>query len=382
MASTVVLFSACGGGSSPDTDTKLTAKEFAFQQIGSYADNAQVAPSLKDYIDVGVTGVTADNLADINEAVKNLTAEDVDTTEEIQALADALSMVFPDTTSPVFTLPNTASVLENQTSAITLMATDETSAVTYSISGADASHFSIDPSSGVVTFITVPDYEIKQSFNFTVTATDEAGNAVTQDVMISISDIIEVQLPKKTGQTKSYDASGAEVLDNSIKDDGFYQSGTVPSYTRDDTTSIVTDHITGLQWQDDANVSTVRKEWLTRTNFYICKGLHGHTKDTSKCADTSGDTSATYCANLTLGGHDDWRLPTVNELMNIFDRGIANPVKDAGVFVNIGLYDYTTSSTVVLASYKSVAWGVSYAGTSYWQGKYLATHVRCVRNGQ
>ena len=92
-------------------------------------------------------------------------------------------------------------------------------------------------------------------------------------------------LPKKTGQTKSYDESGTEVLDNSIKDDGFYQAGITASYTRDDATNIVTDHITNLQWQDDANASTILKPWVTTANY-----------NDGNYTDTSGDTATTYCA--------------------------------------------------------------------------------------
>lgn len=122
---------------------------------------------------------------------------------------------------------------------------------------------------------------------------------------------------KKTGQTKSYDASGNEVTDNSLKDDGFYQKGITPSYTRDDANEIVTDHVTELMWQDDADAASVIKPWLTPANYSTCS------TDTasSACEDTSGDTAATYCTTLTLGGYSDWRLPTLTELENIVDYG-------------------------------------------------------------
>ncbi len=190
MASAVVMLTACGGGTS--TDTELTAKELAFQKIETYAENGQIAPSLQDYIDVGVVGITVDNLADINEVVETLIADDVDTTEEIQALADELGVVLPDTTDPVFTSSATASVNENQTSAITLVATDNESAVVYSISGTDVGDFTVDAGSGVVTFSTAPDFETKESYVFTATATDASSNAATQEVTITIVDICEV----------------------------------------------------------------------------------------------------------------------------------------------------------------------------------------------
>jgi hypothetical protein len=94
-----------------------------------------------------------------------------------------------DTTPPVFTSSPTASVSENQTSAITLVATDETSVVTYSISGTDAGSFTVNASTGVVTFNMAPDYETKDSYTFTAKATDTSNNETIQTVTITILDI-------------------------------------------------------------------------------------------------------------------------------------------------------------------------------------------------
>ena len=139
-------------------------------------------------------------------------------------------------------LSSSVTVGENQTSVLTLVVADATGSVSYSISGGDSSSFTIDSSTGVITFNTAPDFETRDTYTLTVTAIDSAGHTTTQDVTIHISNLPEPTL--KTGQTKSYNEAGTEVLDNSIKDDGFYQTGVTPSYTRDDATNIVTDHIT------------------------------------------------------------------------------------------------------------------------------------------
>ena len=124
----------------------------------------------------------------INAVVLGLEYEDVDTAAEVQALADGLSV---DITAPTFTSASTKEVAENQTDAITLVATDTTT-VTYSISGDDASSFTVDSSSGVVRFLVAPDYETKSSYSFTATATDTSANSSTQDVTISITNIADV----------------------------------------------------------------------------------------------------------------------------------------------------------------------------------------------
>ena len=66
----------------------------------------------------------------------------------------------PVNSAPVITNTSTSiSVAENQTSAFTITATDaDNDSLTYTISGTDASLFSVS-SSGVVTFNTAPDFE-------------------------------------------------------------------------------------------------------------------------------------------------------------------------------------------------------------------------------
>ncbi len=82
----------------------------------------------------------------------------------------------------------------------------------------------------------------------------------------------------KTGQTISY-----------IKgDDGNYQKGIDPIFLKY-SIYIVVDKLQNLMWQDQ------------RTEIKLC------------------GKSADYCEALTLGGYDDWRLPTIQEFESIFD---------------------------------------------------------------
>ena len=98
--------------------------------------------------------------------------------------------------APVFSSSASASVAENQTSAITLVATDD-QAISYSISGTDSALFAVNTSTGVVAFVTAPDYESPSDsgannvYNFTATATDTKGLATTQSVVISVTDVAD-----------------------------------------------------------------------------------------------------------------------------------------------------------------------------------------------
>ena len=92
--------------------------------------------------------------------------------------------------SPSFTSNSTFSADENQTAIGTVIATDtDGDSLTYSISGTDTSSININPS-GVLTFASAPNYEIKSSYSIVVTANDGTytGN---QSVTVSINDVAE-----------------------------------------------------------------------------------------------------------------------------------------------------------------------------------------------
>lgn len=127
------------------------------------------------------------------------------------ATTQAVSITVTDTddTDPVFTSSASANAAENQTAAITLVATDATT-VTYSISDTDSALFSVNSGSGVVTFTSAPDYEspgdsgADNVYNFTATATDTAGNTTTQSVVITVTDVSETFASGDTFNGQTY----------------------------------------------------------------------------------------------------------------------------------------------------------------------------------
>ncbi len=150
-------------------------------------------------------------------------------------------------------------------------------------------------------------------------------------------------------------------------------------FSRDNSTQIVTDNITMLQWQDDTNVSTDEKSWTE---------------------------AISYCEALTLGSHNDWRLPNINELTSIVDDKNHRSVQVGNItysspiyviFENVGFREitgnlsntvsyYWTSSTTARDS--TDAWLIDFMnGNSITYNKrsfytYYHSFVRCVRAGQ
>ena len=73
-----------------DTST-VTPKEIAIDKIKAYADNQDnPVPTLQDYTNAEVTGVTEENIADVNSNIADKMASEVDTTEKIQAIVDSV----------------------------------------------------------------------------------------------------------------------------------------------------------------------------------------------------------------------------------------------------------------------------------------------------
>jgi Protein of unknown function (DUF1566)/Putative binding domain, N-terminal/Viral BACON domain len=114
----------------------------------------------------------------------------------------------------------------------------------------------------------------------------------------------------------------------------------------------VTDTSTGLMWQQQAGSST--QTW---------------------------EQALAYCEGLNLGGHTDWRLPSVKELQSLVDYSQYNPAINTTYFPNAAASWYWSSTTY--ANYTGSAWVVTfYNGDVVNGGKPGSSYVRAVRSGQ
>lgn len=126
----------------------------------------------------------------------------------------------------------------------------------------------------------------------------------------------------RTGQTTSYRA----------EDDGDVKPGVAwpnPRFT-DLGNGAFSDNLTGLSWPRNMKVG----------------------------GEMAWDAAIDYCNTLTLGGHEDWRLPSINELRSLLSYVGGTPMLPAGhLFTNlppshIYCWSSTTSPSTTTSAYR------------------------------
>lgn len=155
----------------------------------------------------------------------------------------------------------------------------------------------------------------------------------------------------QTGQVNSYDMEGNILKDHKSNDDfygqdGDYLKGEALSYT-DNGDGTITDNVTGLTWSQN-------------------QSEHGMLWEEAK----------EYCEDLTFGGYDDWRLPSLKELWSIRDFSSGWPYVDITYFYfagdgSQGRYQHTWSSNAYLVNTDDAAKNTVFA-TNDWTG-----HIKC-----
>ena len=161
--------------------------------------------------------------------------------------------------------------------------------------------------------------------------------------------------PAKTGQTVCYDVSGTVITCTGTGQDGDELKGVAWPDTRFTAAAdTVTDNLTGLMWAKNANADG-SKTWAN---------------------------ALVYCNDLSLGGHDDWRLPNVKELFSLTDQNQSYPGLPSGhPFTNVQSASYWSSTTIVTTT--SYAWYIAMeAGVASSNNKINNYYVWPVRGGQ
>ena len=147
-----------------------------------------------------------------NEYVVEITASD-GTNNAMQTIT--VTVTDENDNTPMITSPATASVAENTTDVLAIMATDEDAGttLTYAITaGTDSARFRIDQSNGALAFKTAPDFENPSDqggdndYEVIVTVSDDT-NSAAQTITVTLTDVNEP--PVVTNQTFSVTENAA-----------------------------------------------------------------------------------------------------------------------------------------------------------------------------
>lgn len=177
------VLSACGGGASSKNKkdntptTSITAKATAILKITSYAKtDGSPAPTVQDYIDAGVAGVSLETLAELNSVVKNLDPSEVDSTAEIEALTSQLGINIV----PIANAGGNKSVQVNTSVTITGSGTD-----------ADGNIASYKWEKGGVIIATTASFDYMPTTvstdTLTLTVTDNEGDSASDSMTVNVS---------------------------------------------------------------------------------------------------------------------------------------------------------------------------------------------------
>ncbi len=285
------LLVACGGSSGSSSSNKApvitSAATFsvaenqlsAFTITATDEDNDTIVYSLEGGADVGMfnigssTGVVTFKVAPDYETKSSysiVVGADDGSDKTTKSITVSITDVFEPalTSMPVITSLATATVPENQFSAITIVASDfSNSTMIYSIEpGADASSFDINSSTGVVTFKVAPDYETKSSYTF-VAAAYNGSLKGTKSITITVSDIAE------NSEAVITSASAVSVAENQtsiLRVTATDADGDTLSYLISggvDATSVAINSSTGVL------VFTVAPDYETKSSYSLIVGV-------------------------------------------------------------------------------------------------------------
>ena len=170
------------------SEDATTPPDTVFPVITILGDNPATVELGSTYTDAGATSdggetVSSSGSVDTNSVgTYTITYSASDAAGNTSTATRIVNVV--DTTPPVITSSDTFVADENQTAIGTVTATD-LQTVTFTVSGTELQI----TSGGVLTFVVAPDYETKNVYTATVTATDASSNSVTQDITVNVTDV-------------------------------------------------------------------------------------------------------------------------------------------------------------------------------------------------
>jgi hypothetical protein len=147
------------------------------------------------------------------------------------------------------------------------------------------------------------------------------------------------------------------------------------------------DNVTGLTWEVKTDDGGLRDKdwtytWYDSVHNYL--GNPGKASGTTNCKTPGRCDTEKFVHDVNVAGlcgHADWRMPDLEELYGLANKGRSNPAIDPTYFPNTIASFFWSGSPV--ASDSSGAWLVHFGdGVDYWYYRDYAYYVRLVRAGQ
>ena len=272
----------------------------------------------------------SDGTATLTESAQGIVVQggQFTSTQTGQDLTGAVAGVV-DTYAPDFTSGATATAINENSSAgqivYTAAASDAGSVVSYSLkAGDDAALFSINASTGAVTLTGNPDFETKPSYNFTVVATDVAGNASEQVVTLGINNLDD------TAPTITSAATASPINENSSAGQVVY---TVTSTDSADVVSGATSY--SLKAGGDAALFSINTATgavtLIGSPDYETKASYSFTVVATDAANNASEQTVTLAINDLV----DETAPAVSSIAITSASGAQNSTLNAGDVVSV-----------------------------------------------
>ncbi len=296
-----------------------------------------------------------------------------------------INVNFSSTDIPIFTSSPSLSIIEGATDVGNVIATiSNGDDIFYGIvGGVDSSFFTIDPTTGLLSFANPPFLNLPLDNNedniYQVNIIANTDIVSSQPFSITVEVIPTVISPLtlndtgatqcsntinfaqcQTGLFPGQDAvSGRDFTTNNPLDGSAGFSFTrITDINNQIADACVADNVTGLTWESMGDGTTPR--------IYTWS-------DAQLVVQTANETS--------LCGYRDWRLPTLTELLSLVDYGKINPAIDRNYFPNAAFYfpAYYLSSTGK-ANDRSSVWAIELSNGSTTQiRRDFGAYIRLVR---
>ena len=229
--------------------------------------------------------------------------------------------------APVFTSATLVNVNENQTNAITLVASDEDNdTILYGID--DTITFDINSSSGVVTFKNAPDFETKTQYKFMASASDGTV-VVNQEVIINIVNDIN--------ETANDAATDISIDINNTDENNAINAkiGTLSSNDPDDPDANLTYTIEAGNNGADFNITNHNElRILVQTNYEVKNSYSVTIKVTD-------DDGANYSETLTININD------INDVATFTNNNLLLTIRqDEAYSYTANIHDEDVNSTL------------------------------------